>query len=113
MKYFYSHLVEIETITEKLDELDMTPSQKKHLADLIDSTIHQEVLDIIFSRLSDQDKLLFIEELKNDPTNPEIVKLLNEKVEGIEDEIKEAVIKIKKELHEDMETAKKDGNKND
>ncbi|MDD2822842.1 MAG: hypothetical protein PHQ59_02050 [Candidatus Daviesbacteria bacterium] len=109
MKYFYSHLVAIETITEKLDELDMTDSQRKHLAELIDSTIHQEVLDIIFSRLNETDKLLFIEQLKNDPSNPEIIKLLNEKAGDIESEIKEAVVKIKKELHEDVETAKRGG----
>lgn len=109
MAYFYSHLVEIGEIMEKLDGLDMTDAQKKHLADLIDSTIHQEILNIIFARLSDNDKLLFIEQLKNDPTNPEIMKLLNEKAADIEDEIKEAVKKIKKELHEDVETAKRGG----
>lgn len=109
MAYFYSHLVEIETITQKLDELDMTPSQRKHLAQLIDSTIHQEVLDIIFGRLSDTDKLLFIEELKKDPSSLEIMKLLNEKAGDIEDEIKKTVTKIKQELHADVETAKRGG----
>lgn len=109
MKYFYSHLVAIETLTEKLDELDMTDIQRKHLAELIDSTIHQEVLDIIFARLTDTDKLLFVEQLKKDPTDPEIIKLLNEKAVDIEDEIKKAVAKIKKELHEDVEVAKRGG----
>lgn len=109
MRYFYSHLVEIETITEKLDELEMNQKQRKHLAHLIDSTIHQEVLDIIFSKLSDSDKLLFIEHFSKNPENPEIMKLLNEKASDIEIEIKEAVKKIKKELHEDIETAKRGG----
>lgn len=109
MAYFYSHLVAIETITEKLDELDMSDKQRKHLADLIDSTIHQEVLDIIFGRLSDTDKLLFIESLKKDPSDPEIMKLLKEKAGDIEDEIKKTVTKIKQELHEDVETAKRGG----
>lgn len=109
MAYFYSHLVEIETITEKLDELDINQKQRKHLAALIDSTIHQEVLDIIFSKLSENDKLLFIEHFRNNPENPEIMKLLNEKAGDIEDEIREAVKKIKKELHEDIEMAKRGG----
>lgn len=109
MRYFYSHLVAIETITEKLDELDMSDKQRKHLADLIDSTIHQEVLDIIFGRLTDTDKLLFIESLKKDPSDPEIMKLLNEKAGDIEDEIKKTVTKIKNELHTDVETAKRGG----
>lgn len=109
MAYFYSHLVQIETITEKLFELDMDDKQRKHLAELIDLTIHQEVLNIIFEKLSDMDKLLFIEQLKKDSSNPEIMKLLNEKAKDIESEIKTAVEKIKKELHEDIETAKRGG----
>lgn len=109
MAYFYSHLVEIETITEKLNEIEMNQKQRKHLAYLIDSTIHQEVLDIIFSRLSENDKVLFIEHFRNNPKNPEIMKLLNKKAEDIENEIKEVVKKIKKELHEDIETAKRGG----
>lgn len=109
MAYFYSHLIEIETITEKLDELEMDQKQRKHLASLIDSTIHKEVLNIIFSKLSEKDKMLFIEHFKNNPENPEIMKLLNEKAVDIEDEIKKAVKKIKKELHEDIETARRGG----
>lgn len=109
MKYFYSHLVEIETITGKLGELNMDQKQRKHLASLIDSTIHQEVLDIIFSKLSEGDKLLFIEHFRKNPENPEIMKLLNEQAGDIENEIKEAVKKIKKELHEDIDTAKRGG----
>lgn len=106
MAYFYSHLVEIESITLALDELHLSDSQKKHLASLIDSTIHHEILDIIFSKLSSDDKEMLMNKIKNDPEDKEIMKILNEKVENIEDEIKEAVSKLKKELHEDIEGAK-------
>lgn len=109
MAYFYSHLVEIESITLKLDELNLSDSQKKHLASLIDSTIHHTILDIIFSKLSEKDKELLVEKIKNDPEDKEIMKILNEKVENIETEIKEAVSKLKKQLHEDIEGAKKHG----
>lgn len=109
MAYFYSHLIEIELIATKLDELDMTPSQKKHLASLIDDTIHQEILDVIFSRLSDEDKILFINHFAKDPGDPGIMKLLNEKTKDIEKEIKEVARKITEELHEDIKTAKRGG----
>lgn len=109
MAFFYSHLVEIDTIISKLDELDMTDEQRKHLASLVDSTVHQEILDIIFSKLSDEDKILFIEHFQKDPENLEIMKFLNEKASDIEDEIKEVVGRIKKELHEDIKTAKRGG----
>lgn len=109
MSYFYSHLVEIEIVTAKLNELDMTPEQKKHLAALIDATIHQEVLDVIFCKLPDEDKILFIEHFAKDPENPEIMNLLNKKITDIEKEIRQTAQKITKELHDDIETAKKGG----
>ncbi len=109
MAYFYSHLVEIESITLALDEIDLSASQKKHLASLIDSTIHHEVLDIIFSKLSEQDKEMLMNKIKENPEDKEIMKILNKKVENIEDEIKEAVSKLKEELHEDIKEAKKHG----
>lgn len=109
MAYFYSHLVEIESVTLALDELNLSDSQKKHLASLIDSTIHHTILDIIFSKLSEEDKEMLMNKIKNDPEDKEIMKILNEKIKDIEIEIKEAVSKLKKELHEDMEGVKKHG----
>ena len=109
MAYFYSHLVEIESVTVVLNEMNLSDSQKKHLASLIDSTIHHTILDIIFSKLSLQDKEMLINKIKNNPEDKEIMKILNEKVENIEVEIKEAVTKLKKELHEDIKESKKHG----
>lgn len=109
MAYFYSHLVEIESITLALSEMNLSDSQKKHLASLIDSTIHHEVLDIIFSKLSEQDKEMLVNKIKENPEDKEIMEILNDKVGNIEEEIKEAVIKLKKELHEDIKEAKKHG----
>lgn len=109
MAYFYSHLVEIDSITLALDEMNLSDSQKKHLASLIDSTIHHEILDIIFSNLPEGDKEMLMNKIKNDPEDKEIMKILNEKVENIEEEIKEAVSKLKVQLHEDIKEARKHG----
>lgn len=107
MAYFYSHLVEIETLTEKLDELDLNNRQKKHLSILIDSTIHQEVINIIFSKLTEENKLLFIKNFSENPENPEIMQFLNEMIGDIEQEIKATIKKIKEDFHEDIKTAKR------
>ncbi|MDO8639047.1 MAG: hypothetical protein Q7R43_05725 [Candidatus Daviesbacteria bacterium] len=109
MAYFYSHLVEIESVTLALDNMNLSYSQKKHLASLIDSTIHHTILDLIFSKLSKTDKELLVEKIKKNPEDKEIMKILNDKVENIDMEIKEAVSKLKKELHEDMEESQKHG----
>lgn len=100
---FYAHIIEIHTLTEKLDELDLKDNHKKHLSELIDSTIHHTVLDVILSSLSEEDKKLFIEKLRQDPNNQELMDFLKERVVDIEDQIRKAVKELKKELHEDIE----------
>ncbi|KKS68923.1 hypothetical protein A3A14_03360 [Candidatus Daviesbacteria bacterium RIFCSPLOWO2_01_FULL_43_38] len=115
MSRFYAHIVEIESLIIALDELDLSTEQKSQLAELVDSTIHHTVLDIIFSKLSEEDKAVFAARLQADPDdeqgsskkNKELMKFVNDKVEGIEDEITEAVRKLKEELHEDIKEAKK------
>lgn len=109
MNYFYSHLIEIESIIVKLDELDLSGEQKKHLAELLDSTIHQTVLDMILSKLSEEEKIVFLQKMKENPTDKELIKFINTKVENIEDEIKKAAEKLKNELHEDIKEARLNG----
>ncbi len=109
MSYFYSHLVEIESVVIKLAELDLTDDQKKHLASLVDSTIHHTVLDLVLSKLSEEDKKIFLKKLGDDPQDKQLLEFLGEKIEGVEDEIKQVVKELKKELHEDLKEAKKHG----
>lgn len=106
MRYFYSHLIEIDSLTFELDQMDLSDKEKKHLADLIDINLHNTILDAIFSELSEEDKKAVIEHLK-DNKHSEVWSLLNERVEGIEDKIKAAAETVKKELHEDIKEAAK------
>ncbi|MFH0937120.1 MAG: hypothetical protein V1808_02420 [Candidatus Daviesbacteria bacterium] len=109
MAHFYSHLIEIEEITIKLEEMNLSNEQKLHLASLLDSTIHHTVLDLILSKLSEEDRKDFLRQLENDSEDKKIMEFLSVKVENIEEEIKEVAKKLKKELHEDIEEAKKNG----
>lgn len=107
MSYFYSHLVEIESVTISLEELELNEKQKKDLAVLIDSTIHQTVLDAIMSKLSDADKLAFAEKVKVNPKDSRIMEFVNGKIDNIEEEIKLSVEQLKEELHKDINEAKR------
>lgn len=107
MKFFYSHLIEIESVVISLDEMDLTDSQRKHLASLVDSTIHQTVLDIILSRLSKTDKEVFLHRLRKDPKDQELMNFVKDKVEDIEKEITAAVKKLREDLHEDIKEARR------
>ena len=106
MKQFYTHLVEIESIVIELDQMDLTKEQKIHLTSIIDSTLHHTVLDAVLSELSDQDKRVFLNHLKED-NHDKIWKFLNEKVDNVEDKIKKVAEDLKMKLHKDLRESKK------
>lgn len=104
---FYSDLVEIETIIIALDEMKLDDHHKKHLSSLVDSTIHHTIMDLILSKLEPTDRAEFIKLYNQDPKNKEIRKFLNDKIDGIDNEIKTAAKKLKEELHQDIKESKK------
>lgn len=104
MKHFYTHLVEIESINLELDKIGLSQEEKKHLANLVDSSLHHTILNAIFAELSDDDKRVFVAHL-NEDDNDRIWRFLNERVTGIEDKIKQAADGLKKELHKDIKQA--------
>ncbi|TSC86321.1 MAG: Uncharacterized protein G01um10147_933 [Microgenomates group bacterium Gr01-1014_7] len=113
MKYFYSHLIKIDSIIPSLDKIDLSDEEKLHLANLLDSSLHHTILDAILSELSDSDKRVFIrhvtEEMHDEQSSSssKIWKFLNEKIYGVEDKIKKAAEDLKTELHDDIKEAHK------
>lgn len=99
--FFYSHLIEIESIVVELDRMDLTKEQKAHLASLIDSSLHHSVLDAVLSQLSPQDKKVFLNHLK-ESDHGKIWQFLNEKVDNIEEKIKKAADDLKAEMRKDL-----------
>ncbi len=110
MAFFYSHLIEIQSIVSKLDELDLSKKEKLHLAQLLDSSLHHTILDAIFSRLSDSDKRVFVQHL-TEGSHDKIWNFLQEKVSGVEEKIKKAAEDLKEQLHEDLKKAAKESKK--
>lgn len=105
MKKFYSHLIEIESLTIELESLDLEDHEKHQLAQLVDSNIHNVVMDTILSKLSEGDKRKFAEIVLTDDSK-KIWDFLNEKTDGVEKDIKKAASDFKKKLHEDVKEAK-------
>lgn len=106
MKYFYSHLIEIESIIIELDKLDLSDEQRKHLANLVDSSLHHTILDAVLSELSEEDKRIFLKHV-HENNHDKIWKFLNDKTVSIEKKIQKAAEDLKKELHDDLKEAKK------
>lgn len=106
--FFYSHLIEIESIIIQLDKLDLSNEQKLHLTNLIDSSLHHTILDAVLSQLSTQDKKIFLNYLK-EGKHDKIWQFLNEKANGIEEKIKKTAEQLKLKLQKDIKEAKNHG----
>ena len=105
MKKFYSHLIEIDSLTVELDSLEMQDHEKHELAHLVDSNIHNVVMDAILSKLNDEDKRKFAEIVLSDD-HSKIWNFLKSKSDNVEEDIKKAAHEFKKKLHEDVREAK-------
>ncbi|HXS15437.1 MAG TPA: hypothetical protein VN711_04870 [Candidatus Saccharimonadales bacterium] len=105
MKYFYSHLIETDSLVVALSELGLSEEEKAHLLGIIESSLHHAILDAILSELSEKDKALFLEQLSKDD-NEKIWEFLSSKIDGIEDKIKKTAKILKEELHKDISETK-------
>lgn len=106
MKYFYTHLIEIESIIVELDKMDLSKEEKIHLSQLLDTSLHHTILDAIFSELSENDKKAFATHLQ-EGKHEKIWKFLTEKIDHVEDKIKAVADELKNKLHVDIKEAKK------
>ncbi|MFH1832597.1 MAG: hypothetical protein ABH816_00320 [Candidatus Levyibacteriota bacterium] len=102
-KKFYTHIIEIDSLIVKLNNINLSKDEREHLISLIDSNLYHVILDAILSELSKEDKKIFLEHLSVD-NHEKIWDFLNGKIENIEDKIKNASADLTKELHKDIET---------
>lgn len=107
MTYFYTKYIFIESLTEELHSLDLSDEERYHLASLVDSNLHNVILDEILSNLSREDKKAFLYRLKENPEDEKIMEFLAEKIDGVEERIKKAADDLVGELHKDIREAKK------
>jgi hypothetical protein len=103
---FYAHLIETSFISLDLADMDLTQKERLHLLSLVDSNVHNAVLETVLSNLPPEDKKIFLANLHvND--NKKIWEHLKQKIENVEEKIKERIEDLKEELQKDIEEAKK------
>lgn len=103
--YFYSKLINTDSIVAALNELNLTDDQRAHLLGVVASSLHHAILDAILSELSEEDKHAFLQHLTEDD-HKKIWDFLNEKVDKIEEKILQTAEGLKKQLHQDIEETK-------
>lgn len=79
----------------------------RHLTSLADSTVHQTILDLILSQLSHADKIVFVRMLNDNPRDYRLLEFLQDKIDKIEDQIKQTARKVHEELHEDIKQSQR------
>jgi hypothetical protein len=104
-KYFYSHIIETSSISLALGEMDLTPQERKHLITLVEANIHQTIVDLILSNLSEDDKKKFLDHMTHDH-HEKTWNLLKAKIDSIEGKIQKASEDVKEQLHKDIKEAK-------
>lgn len=105
-KHFYTHLIEYQSIIIELDQMDLSDEEKLQLTQLIDSSIHHAILDVVFSELSSEDKRIFLQYL-GEGDHDKIWNFLRDKIDSVEDKIKKVADDLKVELHRDLKEAKR------
>lgn len=88
-----------------LDELDLSEKEKKHLAELIDSNLHHTILDAVLSELPDEEKAAFLQHLSA-ARHDKIWEILNQKVDKIEDKIKQTADEFLQDIRTDIKDAR-------
>ena len=104
-KYFYTHIVDTSSLSLELGNMELDTKERAHLISLVDSNIHHAVLDLVLSELKPMDKKTFLAHLASE-NHDKVWKLLNEKVENIEEKIKKTAEDLKAELHKDIKEVK-------
>jgi hypothetical protein len=105
-KHFYSHLVNFDALVITLANLALTKDERDHLLHIAHDSVHHAVLDEVLSALSQQYKRHFLKLLLHDE-HDRIWEHLNERIDNIEDKIKETALKLQEELHEDVKKLEK------
>lgn len=106
-KTFYSHIIETDSLLVALNDLELEEKEREHIVLLIESTLHHAIVDAILSELSEEDKKIFLEHVSCDD-HEKVWNHLMDKVDHIEDKIKQAAESITKELHRDIEETKEE-----
>ncbi|MDP2649628.1 MAG: hypothetical protein Q8P10_02170 [bacterium] len=104
-KYFYTHLIETESIVIELDKMALTKKEKSHLMELLDLNTHHTMLDLVLSELSKDNKNQFLKHL-SDENHDKIWMLLNSKIANIESKIQKAWEDLINQFHKDIKEAK-------
>ncbi|MBI3559170.1 hypothetical protein HY085_02130 [Candidatus Gottesmanbacteria bacterium] len=100
-KIFYDHLVLREEITVELDKYAVTTEEKEELVQLMDETLHHQILNTILTHLPKDQHQEFLEKFHQAPHDASLL----EYIKDFEQEIIKEAQKIKRDLLSEIKSA--------
>lgn len=106
-KVFYDHLVVLKEVEVELTSHSFTSGEKHEVHQMIEETVHFRVMGRILDHLPHEHHSEFLELFHKAPYHRGVLDFLKEKVEDIEEAIKDEIMVLEKELLEDIGKGKK------
>ncbi len=103
MKYFYSHIIEIEDLHKALEDAGFEDHERKELVLIAEESMYHIVIDTILSELAEEDKKTFLTHL-HEENHENIWSYLKEKVENVEEKVHTAGSAFLRKLHKDIKS---------
>jgi hypothetical protein len=107
-KLFYDHLIIIEEVTQVLITHQLTQEECQQILDLVDRTMHSEILGTIFKHLPKPHHEQFLIHFHAAPHDKKILNFIIDKSgKDMEKEILKTANKVKAKVLKEIESAKK------
>ena len=95
MKIFYDEIIQIGELMTHIQHLEIDTQEKEELAQMVDETVHHEMLSVILTHLPEEHHEEFLERFQAKPHDPNLLEYLKVKVEGIEEKLERAGAEIR------------------
>lgn len=106
-KLFYDHLIIIEEVAAVLAGHNLTDKEREEILDIIDQTMHQEILDTILQHLPTRHHETFLVHFHAAPNDKKILDFLKENSSvDIEKKILKTANSVKKKVLKEIEGAR-------
>lgn len=107
-KVFYDHLIIIEEVITIIDAHDIDAQEKKQIIELVEQTLHQEILNTIFTHLPKDHHETFLIHFNAVPHDQKILDFVKDKSGiDIEKEILKTANGVKKKILKEITLAQK------
>lgn len=105
-KLFFDHLIIFEELVAVLDSHKLTPQERRQLIELMDQTLHQEILATILKLLPKEHHEPFLVRFHATPDDRRILEFLHEKSGiSIEKAILTTAEKVKRKIQQDIKNS--------